>query len=369
MKIILKESERDQIISKLSSDQQQFLISHVKRGKRSMFANEMAKAKGISITETMTNDEIERLLEEWILIDYIDAGKVSNNLRCQCGRALRYQYVVKNLKNGDILRFGRDHFQEHTKLSPSIVKSVLKGLEEIDYERDEILYKVAHGWRLEQEFSYYISRITALNKNPTPIIADSNGSNTLSKWMLCSEDIQIPDYLHHHLESGLPLLEWQVKKLHKLVQDFFEESINLQKKLVTKRDSSENLIRKLSAFEEREENQIDLFNQSIHQQVDLFSFQTQGEITNASRKNSFITSADFSGASAICLYLKEGIESARVICELLIRHEGMNEERYATGKPKIYLDVCRYIDRLVEQGEYQLIQSNQQDRQYRKSIN
>jgi len=50
--------------------------------------------------------------------------------------------------------------------------------------------------------------------------------------------------------------------------------------------------------------------------------------------------------NAIDRYLSEGLESAMQMAERLLKEEGAPKERLITGKPKIYIDVCQYLDSL-----------------------
>lgn len=66
---------------------------------------------------------------------------------------------------------------------------------------------------------------------------------------------------------------------------------------------------------------------------------------------------------------KEGIGSARVICELLIKNNCAQNERYHTGKPKIYLSVCKYLDQLTLEEACEVTSATQIDRVYRLIVN
>ncbi|MBP1931982.1 DUF3895 domain-containing protein [Ammoniphilus resinae] len=49
---------------------------------------------------------------------------------------------------------------------------------------------------------------------------------------------------------------------------------------------------------------------------------------------------------AVDRYLSEEIQSATQIAEKLIAEEGAPKDRFISGKPKIYIDVCEYLDSL-----------------------
>ncbi|MES1051411.1 DUF3895 domain-containing protein [Bacillus thuringiensis] len=143
MNIYLTQTERDTMLQSLSLEQQNYLQEFLKRGKKTAFASVLAQQKGEGL-----EDSNSHISTEWELIDFIDSGMVSNDLKCECGRSLRYQYIVKNLKTNHILRFGKSHFQEHTNIPSHIVNEVVKGMTKIDYELDEILIKIKNNWSL-----------------------------------------------------------------------------------------------------------------------------------------------------------------------------------------------------------------------------
>lgn len=53
-------------------------------------------------------------------------------------------------------KFGITHFEEHTGIPPELAKEILKGFERIDYELDEILWKLSNEWNLSKEGIEYI---------------------------------------------------------------------------------------------------------------------------------------------------------------------------------------------------------------------
>lgn len=121
MIIHLSKRERDNILQTLPDEQQHFLATFLKRGKKTAFANIMAKEKAGHSTNS------EEIAEQWEFVDYIDAGpdwNARSTLYCECGRKLRYQYIVKNLKTEEIKKFGIDHFEEHTGIPGSLANKI-----------------------------------------------------------------------------------------------------------------------------------------------------------------------------------------------------------------------------------------------------
>ncbi len=50
------------------------------------------------------------------------------------------------------------------------------------------------------------------------------------------------------------------------------------------------------------------------------------------------------GWRAVDILLENGLQSAREISEQILRDAGPSEDRYVTGKPRVFVEVCRYLD-------------------------
>jgi hypothetical protein len=292
--MILTIQERDSIMTQLSEAQRDFLQHQLMRSRRTAFANAMAKEKGFLIPDDADPEDIEALLNEWIYTGYIDAGHVSPDLRCECGRALRYQHQVLHKTSGKIKYFGIEHLKEHLGIDASIVNAIMKGFDGIDYELDELLIKIQNGWEPNPD----IFRDTVMS----PEIAE-------------------------YLKLGLPLLERQIKQLQ--------------------RSRTFSRIQVLT----KSGQQADFADSQ-----DLFSLDPDPEDLPAP------TTLNYALQLAIQEYIRRGIGSARIICELLIREHGAIAARYSTGKPKIFVPVCWYIE---ESYPDMNIVSSLSDRQYR----
>jgi len=287
--MILTIQERDEMLSQLNDNQREFLNQYLVRSRRTAFANAMAKEKGHHVPEHAAPEDIEALLDDWIYTGYKDAGTISPELRCECGRSLRYQHEVKNRKTGEIKKFGIEHLKEHLGIDAAIVTTIKKGFEAIDYELDEILLKIANDWR------------------PAPdaySVAD------------------LPEQLQRQLSVGLPLLDKQINML--------------RRKPVVRNASPSPKTSEPSAAPEPA---------PILEEFDLWSWTepepaavVQEVISNAGNG---LTAAE---RAAVKQYVETGVGSARVISELLIRDHGTPDRRYITGKPLIYPDVCQFIE-------------------------
>jgi hypothetical protein len=137
----LAKQEVEQLMSLLSEEQRSFLEERSKQSKKSKWIQSLARQKGIVIKQNMSYEDMEKLIDDWILLDILDSGFGSKEYRCECGRALRYQYQVYHKKEGKTYGLGSKCFEHHTSLSPAVVKDIIDGFHTVDLERDEILLR------------------------------------------------------------------------------------------------------------------------------------------------------------------------------------------------------------------------------------
>ncbi|TKI83792.1 DUF3895 domain-containing protein [Bacillus mycoides] len=312
-KIILDDITRSNIFDALTEKQKDFLQQHVKRGKKTAFANVMALDKGIVLPEHATDTEIQTILDEWVLIEYIDNGEKNADTPCECGRPLRYQYIVQHQTTKETRRFGITHFAEHTGLPAHIVKQIKDEFTAIDYERDELLVKLQNHWCLDDELSHF----------PDGFI--------------------LPTDLKQQLDLGLPLLDTQCKWLRKEISLFLQELHTPPRQVEPLQDIE-------MASDSNGQVVLDLF-----QEID-YSIEQQENISY---------DLTYEHQKAIEYYLQKGVTSAWVLCELLVKEHNAPKGRYATRKPKMYVPVCMYLDEMVKQGAIRLVEKEGKlDRMY-----
>lgn len=297
--MILTIQERDEMLSQLNDKQREFLTHYLVRSRRTAFANAMAKEKGHHVPTNAEPEDIEALLDDWIYTGYKDAGTISPELRCECGRSLRYQHEVKNQKTGEIKKFGIEHLKEHLGIDAAIVAAIKKGFDAIDYELDEILVKLANNWQ------------------PAP---DS------------FIDADLPEHMKQQLSLGLPLLDRQLNML--------------KRKPIIRQAPSKPV-----------PQQVDPGPAPMPEEFDLWSWTESAEVQEVSHDG--LTASE---QEAVKQYVANGVGSARIISELLIRDHGSPECRYITGKPKIYTDVCQFIERTFNTIAIEL--NGTEDRKY-----
>ena len=313
----LSVEERDEALALIDPVQKQYLTDIMTRSRRTHFANVLARQKGAIVPKGASFEEIESLLDEWIYVGYVDAGEVTPDLRCECGRPLRYQHIVEHKRDGTVLKFGIQHLQEHLRIDARIVQEIVNGFEAIDLELDEILGKYRMNWN---------------NDDHLPPEA---------------RFISLPKDLQQHLDLNVPLLNRQIQKIRQLYHQTMFHPAPLR------RSSPPVPAPAVSTAVD-------------YGDYDLFSVPTEPEQKGA-RASPSGPSGGFGEhiRLAVLDYLQQGLGSARIICERLIAEEHLPDERYSTGKPHIYFRVCQLIEEYVHMGYCEVVEIDQADRKYR----
>lgn len=218
----------------------------------------------------------------------------------------------------EMRRFGITHFEEHTGLPASIVNQIKKGFNQIDYEMDELLCKFSDGWVLDEE----------INHIPNNFL--------------------VPQDIKEHIDLELPLLARQIRRLKDQINEFLLKQELQRPPLIE--EATEEV--SFGSYEGQVSFELNDFN---HEPIgDTHTEKSLGSTLPPILKNEIIR------------YLST-VSSARIICELLIKNHVVSNERYITGKPKIYPNVCKYLDSLASNGIVRLKEKQSQiDRLYQK---
>lgn len=305
--------EQTEILDSLTEDQRLYLLEQMKRGKRTLFSNELARSKG---TYRGSDQELDREIQEWEFIELLDGGLGNRPYRCECGMPLRYQYIVKNTETGEIKKFGKDHFEFHTGIPASVVKDIIKGFAQIDFELDEILYKVLNGWD---------SMILTLAKE---------------------FEIDLPQEIQDHIFLKLPLLDRQISRLSRMV---YKEKQELRKK--------------------RQLQQLEEMRRSRQPMVKTNSATANTIPRSDPKKISVIPNLRSPLGEEVHQFIIQLIETAGTISVLEVCEE-MNvishdfKGYYDSGKPKAFGYVAMVLDQLVDQEACRLDSKTFEDRWY-----
>ncbi|MFS1519538.1 DUF3895 domain-containing protein [Bacillus sp. SCS-151] len=325
----MNQSERDAIIRTLDENKKQFINEQLKRGKKTIFSNVLAEWKASSVTEG-----IEEIADSWVLIDFLDAGetwKETSDLFCDCGKLLRYQYIVVNNQTGDTHKFGETHFEQHTNLPAQLVRDIIKGFENIDYEMDEILEKIKYGWNFR----------------------DIN--------ILIPDGFCIPQDIKEHFENDIPLLDRQINRLKAQIKNHINE-LEQQKRQKHIEKQQEEWLRKEEQSEEEKAKERELQKAKEQQLIE------ERNITIRTIHIGYLNielSKKYMEAIILLLnqYPKSTIDVLS-ICRYLIEDFGASNDTYQGGKPRIFPHIALFLDVLVREDVLKLKISDLQNRHY-----
>lgn len=150
----------------------------------------------VTLSEGMTEAEVEEELDSWVLREVLDGGFGNKPYRCECGTPLRYQYIVLHTKEKKIYKLGEICLENYTNLSPEIISDIKKGFHTIDLERDEILMK----YRNQQFFS-------------------------LEKFRYIET---VPEEIIKQVEVGHPLIDRQIQTVYQ-IKTKYDKEVQFQK--------------------------------------------------------------------------------------------------------------------------------------------
>ncbi|MGO4348467.1 hypothetical protein AB4Z45_23540 [Paenibacillus sp. MCAF9] len=421
MKYEMSLEQRDNIMGTLTEEQRHFLHHELVRGRRTLFARQLARKKCQFIPEDAEFEDIESFIEEWDYIGFTDSGEVSPHTKCECGRSLRYQHQVLHLPTNTIRYFGIEHLQLHTGIDAKAISDIMKGFDILDGEMNEMLCKYRDGWQLDQHLFL-----------PLP------------------SELEVPADIQAHIDANLPLLERQLSRIRRRLHEldlasrkkriaaaltFYDQSSseddeqqipetpNLHSDYRSDKDIMENSNQPVDppnhsqgsfdfgdnevtqgvlsfdntddgqgafvfdeiensqgafVFDEIEESQGAFVFDEPPVNQDAFAFEEAGKkLGAAAMRESELSSSNAKTTSPFYLSqpaqrvvddaLKYGRISTLAISNFLIEQKLVQDIRMSTGKPGIYIAVAAYLDKLSAAGQCELVLGNSEDRVYSNS--
>lgn len=211
--IPLTDERVSEIMSLLNDEQRDFIISTSKQSKKSKWMEVLAKRKGIVLDSNLTLSQVIDTIDDWILQDVLDGGYGQLPYKCECGRSLRFQYIMHHKKQGKTYRLGLTCFEHYTNLSPQILKDIKNGFYHIDLERDQILV------RFEKGYVYNLDQYLHL---------------------------EIPEDISKQVALKLPLTDKQISVITKLMEEYKRKQI--QKEIEQRPKSTSGILQTEQKF-------------------------------------------------------------------------------------------------------------------------
>ncbi|WP_337100148.1 hypothetical protein [Paenibacillus sp. YIM B09110] len=378
--------QRDAIMARLTEEQRQFIHHELVRGRRTLFARQLARVKCQFIPEDAEFEEIKAFIEEWDYQGFTDSGEVSPETKCECGRSLRYQHKVLHVPSNTIRYFGIEHLQLHTGIDAKAVADIMKGFDVLDGEMNEVLSKYRDGWQLGQHLFL-----------PLP------------------EELDMPPDIQAQIDADLPLLGRQLARIRRRLSEL--ETVNRKKRLAAAMSyvdvqpppaadgfpNDDDLVPPMGndaeqaafSFEDADNGQAAfVFDETFGSQgafvfeeekaerpadprQDAFDFEEAGwqlgaallreqESGSSSAKRSSPFYLPPAAQSVVDNALQYGRISTLAISNFLIEQKLVQDTRMSTGKPAIYIAVAAYMDKLAGMGQCELVFGNAEDRSYMK---
>ena len=135
----LSVKKRTEVYRTLNSEQQALITKHRKFKIRSLFL----KNNYLDDSEW----EFETVNTDWSY----DRQEKSYHLFCDCGKALKYQFVLKSTKNKKLIKLGISHFADHLGISQMVANEIKTGVNHIDIALDELLWLKDRGYSFPED--------------------------------------------------------------------------------------------------------------------------------------------------------------------------------------------------------------------------
>lgn len=197
MRTTLNRQHRQKLLDDLTDSQRMILSKHYKNKQKNDLFNEIYNSS-----------------DEWEFVDLnIDENYSSSNshnpLQCECGRKLKYQYVLYSKAKDEVIKLGITHFTEHTNIPTNVANQIKNKLFKIDSWLDDILlsneqFKLKPS--LKDDEASNIKYYKNLNEkdieefnNQSRIILTSRDKNIIDDFY--QHNIALPSKTHDVLES------------------------------------------------------------------------------------------------------------------------------------------------------------------------
>lgn len=203
--------ERTILLKKLSKKQLALVNKHKKYMMRSMF-----------ISKHFLEDT------EWEFVGFntdhnYDRSTKQYSLYCECGKALKYQFVVQSKRTKRKVKLGITHFSDHLKVSPQIANEIKKGVGKIDIALDELLWLKERGYQFPEDlWKRYSLAHYRNNTLSEPVKLNRKLASRIIEFRECNMPIFISDYY---------ALYNQIKEVNKIAL-FGQESTFIKNKQV-----------------------------------------------------------------------------------------------------------------------------------------
>lgn len=163
-KLYFDQYKRPRLRSALTLEERSELISYLSDDQIDLI-NKTRRYNAISIfAQNNISDSYN-----WQLVDYLESTNykgqgIGDRLYCECGRELRFQYIVESTNNNN-KKLGFDHFIELTNLDVQVARQIQLNINNLNLKVDEILLLKKHKYSFpEKQYSRYCVAIITIKK-------------------------------------------------------------------------------------------------------------------------------------------------------------------------------------------------------------
>ena len=126
---------------------------------------------------------------------YYRQGKKSYHLKCDCGRSLKYQYVVQSVKTGKRLKLGISHFKDHLNITDELANEIKRNIHKVDLAINELLWLETSGYKFPTDlWNRYLYAIYINQKREKPVKLNSKLAYRVKLFEQMNMPIFINDY-------------------------------------------------------------------------------------------------------------------------------------------------------------------------------
>ena len=190
---------RQEIYQRLMKPQRDLIEQHKKYQMSSFFVNHHYLIDEQWQFETVNIDEnYNRKLKRY-------------QLYCQCGKAIKYQFILKSQKTKETIALGITHFADHLGVSQEVANEIKKGLNHVDLALDELLWLKDRGYDFPEDL--WQQYLYALYRNQH-LVRPFAYNQTLVNRLLEFREVEMPIFVSDYLAvlNEIRMIETRIKE-------------------------------------------------------------------------------------------------------------------------------------------------------------
>lgn len=126
---------------------------------------------------------------------YYMQGNKSHNLKCDCGRSLKYQYIIQSVKTGKRLKLGISHFKDHLNITDELANEIKRNISKVDLAINELLWLETSGYKFPSDlWDRYLYAIYLNQEREKPVKINSKLAYRIKLFEQMNMPIFINDY-------------------------------------------------------------------------------------------------------------------------------------------------------------------------------